>query len=74
MTQEELIQQLENAISTCKKAEEDLKVAIDFIHKNKETGDEEFMRQAWTHLALAMQSLEYKGKVLKELFSSKIES
>ena len=74
MTQEELIQQLENAISTCKKADEDLKEAIGFIHKNKEAGDEEFMRQAWTYIALAIQSLEYKGKELKELFSSNIES
>lgn len=74
MTQEELIQQLENAISTCKKAEEDLKVAIDFIHKQTKTGDEEFMRQAWTYIALAMQSMEYKSKDLKELFSLNIES
>ena len=74
MTQEELIQQLENAISTCKKAEEDLKVAIDFIHKNKETGDAQFKRKAWTYIALAMQSMEYKSKDLKELFSLNIES
>jgi hypothetical protein len=51
-----------------------LKVAIDFIHKNKETGDEQFMRQAWTYIALAMKSLEYKSKDLKELFSLNIES
>ena len=74
MTQEELILQLENAISTCKKAEEDLKVAIGFIHKNKETGDEEFKSKAWTYIALAMQSMEYKSKDLKELFSLNIES
>lgn len=69
MTQEEFIQQLESAISFCQKAEEDLKEAINFIHKQTETGDEEFMRQAWTHIALAMQSMEYKSKDLKELFS-----
>ena len=74
MTQEELIQQLENTIIACQKAEEDLKVAIDFIHKQTKTGDEEFMRQAWTYIALAIQSLEYKGKELKELFSSNVES
>ena len=74
MTQEELIQQLENTIIACQKAEEDLKEAIDFIHKQTKTGDEEFMRQAWTYIALAIQSLEYKGKELKELFSSNIES
>ena len=74
MTQEEIIQKLESAISTCKKAEEDLKVAIDFIHKQTKTGDEEFMRQAWTYIALAMQSMEYKSKDLKELFSLNIES
>jgi len=74
MTQEEFIQQLESAISFCQKAEEDLKEAINFIHKQTETGDEEFMRQAWTHIILAMQSLEFKSKVLKNLFSSNIES
>ena len=74
MTQEELIQQLENTIIACQKAEEDLKEAIDFIQNNKQTGDELFKSKAWTHLALAIQSLEYKGKELKELFSSNIES
>ena len=74
MTQEELIQKLENAISSCQKAEDDLKEAIDFIHKQTKTGDEEFMRQAWTYIALAMQSMEYKSKDLKELFSLNIES
>lgn len=74
MTQEELIQKLENAISSCQKAEDDLKEAIDFIHKQTETRDEQFKSKAWTHIALAMQSLEYKSKELKELFSSKIES
>ena len=49
-------------------------MAIDFIHKQTKTGDEEFMRQAWTYIALAMQSLEYKSKELKELFSLIIES
>jgi hypothetical protein len=42
---------LDAAISACQKAE-DLKVAIDFIHKQTKTGDEEFMRQAWTYIAL----------------------
>jgi hypothetical protein len=51
-----------------------LKEAIGFIHKNKEAGDEEFMRQAWTYIALAMKSLEYKSKDLKELFSLNIGS
>ena len=74
MTQEELIQQLEDTITACQKAEEDLKEAIDFIQNNKQTGDEQFKSKAWTHLALAIQSLEYKGKELKELFSSNIES
>ena len=74
MTQEEIIQKLESAISACQKTEEDLKVAIDFIHKQTKTGDEEFMRQAWTYIALAMQSMEYKSKDLKELFSLNIES
>ena len=69
MTQEEIIQKLESAISACLKTEEDVKVGIDFIHKQTKTGDEEFMRQAWTHIALAMQSMEYKSKDLKELFS-----
>ncbi|MBR6937053.1 MAG: hypothetical protein IKH63_05710 [Prevotella sp.] len=66
--------QLDAAISVCQRAEKDLKVAIDFIHKQTKTGDEEFMRQAWTYIALAMKSLEYKSKDLKELFSLNIES
>lgn len=73
MTQEELIQKLENAISSCQKAEDDLKEAIDFIQNNKQTGDEQFKSKAWTPLALAIQSLEYKSKELKELFNSNIE-
>jgi hypothetical protein len=57
----EPFQHLQVYITTFQWEDEDLKEAIGFIHKNKETGDEQFKSKAWTHIALAIQSLEYNS-------------